>query len=197
MKKSCLPPLPKPTEKPRALEVFGGELWSEEGDLRAPKGYRLLYLDRFAHPLDRDDPRMEMVEGWYCRLAAERSYLGFFEALFAKNGGEALLFGLGADFSDPDVCVDKMERLDRIDSYIVLRLHKDLVRSEVYVVDDVTLLGFFVRGFLREAIDGGLYFENLDLAVIAGHDMVLPLFLGSDGAVYRELAARWKLWLRE
>ena len=161
-------------------------------------GYVEYFVDQFKNALPKDSPKLELLDDSFYRLKRETDYIAFFNNIFKENGSSALLFNLGIDFSDIEICIDKIERLDKIDHYIILNLHKTYVESETYAIADKTLFEFFIRGFLREAISGILFFEKLEIFLSYGYDMTLPIFFKDINQIdkFRNKAKKFNIYLR-
>ena len=161
-------------------------------------GYVQYLVDMFKNVLLKNSPKLELLDNSFYRLKRETDYIAFLNNIFKKNGSNALLFDLGIDFSDIETCIDKIERLDKIDQYIVLNLHKTYVKSEAYAITDKTLFEFFIKGFLREAISGILFFEKLEIFLFYGYDMSLPIFFKDINQIdkFKNKAKEFNIYLR-
>ncbi len=161
-------------------------------------GYVECFVDQFEDTLPKDSPNLELLDDDFYRLKREVDYIAFLNDIFKENGSSVLLFNLGTDFSDIEICIDKIERLDKIDRYIILNLHKTFIESETYAITDKTLFEFFIRGFLREAISGTLFFEKLDIFLSYGYDMSLPIFFKDINRIdkYKNKAKKFNIYLR-
>jgi len=159
-------------------------------------GYVECFVDQFEDTLPKDSPNLELLDDDFYRLKREVDYIAFLNNIFKENGSNVLLFNLGTDFSDIEICIDKIERLDKIDRYIILNLHKTFIESETYAITDKTLFEFFIRGFLREAISGTLFFEKLDIFLSYGYDMSLPIFFKDINRVdkYKNKAKKFNIY---
>jgi len=161
-------------------------------------GYVQYLVDIFKNVLPKNSPKLQLLDNGFYRLKREADYIAFLKNIFKENASNALLFGLGIDFSDIETCLDKIERLDKIDQYIVLNLHKTYVKSEAYAITDKTLFEFFIRGFLREAISGILFFEKLEIFLFYGYDMSLPIFFRDINQIdkFKNKAKEFNIYLR-
>lgn len=162
-------------------------------------GYIKYFLDQFESALLSGNSELILIDTEYCRLKKEADYILFLNELFNDNGSSAILFGLGIDFSDIDVCMNKVEKHDKIDQYIIMNIYKTYIESDMYWIDDKNLFDFFVKGFLRETLSGVLYFDKLDIFLSYGFDMVLPVYVKDSQilAKYSKLADRYDLYLRK
>ena len=161
-------------------------------------GYVECFVDQFKNTLPKDSPKIELLDDSFYKLKRETDYIAFFNNIFKENGSSALLFNLGIDFSDIEICIDKIERLDKIDQYIILNLYKTYTESETYAITDKTLFEFFIRGFLREAISGTLFFEKLEIFLSYGYDMSLPIFFKDINQIdkFKNKAKKFNIYLR-
>jgi uncharacterized protein YlaN (UPF0358 family) len=161
-------------------------------------GYVEYFVDQFEDTLPKDSPKLELLDNDFYKLKREVDYIAFLSNIFKENGSSVLLFNLGTDFSDIEICIDKIERLDKIDQYIILNLHKTYVESETYAITDKTLFEFFIRGFLREAISGTLFFEKLEIFLSYGYDMSLPIFFKDINQIdkFKNKAKKLNIYLR-
>jgi len=160
-------------------------------------GYSGFLLDQFQEPLPKGDKLLELLDDEFYRLTRESDYLSFLNKMFVDNGSK-VLYSQGMDFSNIEICVDKLERLDKVDRYIILNIHKYYTRSETYSIDDNVLFEFFIKGFLREALYGIMYFEKLGIFLSYGYDMVLPIYFKSNDVClsYRKKARKFGLYIR-
>ena len=161
-------------------------------------GYSKYFLDQFNFVLSKDSPKLKLLDDSFYRLKRESDYISFCNDIFKENGSSALLLNLGIDFSNIETCIDKIERLDKIDQYIILNLHKTFAESETYAIADEALFEFFIRGFLREAVSGTLFFKKLEILLFYGYDMSLPIFFKNDGVLekYSKIAIEHGLHIR-
>ncbi len=164
----------------------------------AGTGYVEYFVDQFKDVLSENSPELELLNDGYYKLKKEVDYINFLHMIFKENGSSVLLFNLGIDFSDIGICIDKIERLDKIDQYIILNLHKTYTESEIYAITDKTLFEFFIRGFLREAISGTLFFEKLEIFLSYGYDMSLPIFFKDSNQIdkFKNKAKKFNIYLR-
>jgi len=191
------PPILKSVYPPDIID----SLLNTEGDfmdILIDLGYVKYNLDQFPNALAENDPKLKLLDCGYFRLKQEEKYLTYLIRLFLDNKESAHIFALGIDFNDLETCINKIERLDKIDEYIVLSLHKYFREANTYIIEDEILLRFFQKGFLREAISGIIYFDKLDIFVMYGYDMTLPVFIKSDKTFekYSKIAIEHGLHIR-
>jgi len=161
-------------------------------------GYTRYIIDQFDKALQINNQKLKLLDSGYWRLKKEANYISFCNEIFINNDSKVFLFNLGVDFSNIETCIDKIERLDKIDQYIILNLHKTYVESEIYSITDKTLFEFFIKGFLREAISGILFFEKQEIFLSYGYDMALPIFFKDINQVdkLKNKAKQFNIYLR-
>ena len=162
-------------------------------------GYIQCFIDQFRNALPKDSSRLDLLDDDFYRLKRELDYVAFLNNIFEENGSNSLLFNMGIDFSEIEVCIDKIERLDKIDQYIIFNLNKTYTESETYAITDKILFDFFIKGFLREAISGTLFFEKLGIFLFYGYDMSLPIFFKDISQLnkFRKKAKKFNIYLRK
>ncbi|ROR39542.1 hypothetical protein EDC58_1484 [Caminibacter pacificus] len=195
IKKNCEIPNLKPdfSFTDAKLKVYDNELFFKN------KKYKMYLLDQFPETLEEEeDIKLKIIDNEFCRLKEENKYIKFLQIIFKKNSSQAKLFDLGTDFSDIEICLDKINRMDQIDKYIILNLYKNFFNSNIYHINDEILFNFFIKGFLREAISGIIYFDNIDIFISYGYDMVLPIYINSEEKLikYKKKANEFGLFIR-
>ena len=104
---------------------------SEDALSLVEKKYGKLVLDVFRYTMAIDDPRLALLSNDYFRLSQEDKYLKFIENVFYLN--EEKVYVDFVYFSDENKILqfieNRMSRLDRIDSYILLN-QIDIMRKD-------------------------------------------------------------------
>lgn len=95
----------------------------------------------------------------------------------------------------------RLNRLDRIDTYILLNQMDMLTNpgnSGLYLIEDLNLLKLFVKGFLREIFWCNLYFPKKPIIIGSGYDLGLITIIknSEDKQLYQKLAAKNALFFR-
>ncbi|WP_292663797.1 hypothetical protein [Nitratifractor sp.] len=155
-------------------------------------------LDVFPGLLEKEDPKLELLDCEYFRLSAEKNYLAFARRIFEGNGGHC--YWVTDEFSKADMqrYLYQLKLMDRMDEMIYSRQFDLKEGHSLYRIDDVEILEFAIRNFLRELIGGALFFETRPLAIIYGYDLSLPVLTETmeDQAHYREIARSSGLFFR-
>ena len=161
-------------------------------------GYTWYFVDQFEHVLPKGSPKLKLLDDGFYRLKKETDYIAFLTDIFKNNGSNAILFNLGDNFSDIETCVNKIERFDKIDKFIILNIHKTFIDSEAYSISDKTLFEFFIRGMLREGISNAIYFDKLDIVLLYGFDMSIPIFIKNSNQIseLKKKAKKFDIYLR-
>lgn len=174
----------------------------EDSLLSAENKYGKLILDIFKDKMAIDDPRLSLFSNDYFRLSQEDKYLKFIEKVFYINDGKVYLDFVY--FSDSSKLIqfleNKLSRLDKIDSYILLNQIDIIKRNKtrMYLIDDINILKLFVKGFLREILWCNLYFPKYPMIVSSGYDLGLPVIIKNklDRENYIKTAQKFNLFLR-
>ena len=156
-------------------------------------------LDIFEHQLQINDTQLLIIDNSFLRLKQEEKYLSFVDRLFYENNKSAKVGHIGIDLSDIQICKIKLEEMDSIDKYILLNQIKTFDNNaNIYHIDDILLIRFFLKAMLREAISSTLYFENLDIVITDGFDLSLPIYIKSKESYkkYKDIAQKYDLCLR-
>ena len=123
----------------------------EDSLLSAENKYGKLILDIFKDKMAIDDPKLSLFSNDYFRLSQEDKYLKFIEKVFYINDGKVYLDFVY--FSDSSKLIqfleNKLSRLDKIDSYILLNQIDIIKRNKtrMYLIDDINLK-FILNGFV-------------------------------------------------
>lgn len=191
---------------------YDGELYdylekddTEDGELIsfAEKKYGKLILDFFEFRMEENDPRLDLLSNDYFRLSQENKYLSLIEEIFKVNNHTAYIDFV--NFSDKAKLLQFLEsrlnRLDRIDTYILLNQMDILTNpgnSGLYLIEDLNLLKLFVKGFLREIFWCNLYFPKKPIIIGSGYDLGLITIIknSEDKQLYQKLAAKNELFFR-
>ena len=201
MKYDCSIPIMK-VQDPAICEKFGA-LGKVLPNL--PQGYDELYdffegatLDVFSELLDKEDPKLTLLDCEYFRFSAEKNYLAFGRRVFEENGGHC--YWVTEEFSKVDMqrYLYLLKMMDRIDELIYTRQFDLREGHSLYRIDDVEILEFALRNFLREMVGGALFFERRPLAIVYSYDMSLPVLTenAKDLSHYREIARSSGLYFR-
>lgn len=176
---------------------------SEDALSLVEKKYGKLVLDVFRYTMDTDDPRLDLLSNDYFRLSQEDKYLKFIENVFYLN--EEKVYVDFVYFSDENKILqfieNRMSRLDRIDSYILLNqidiMRKD--QNDMYLIEDLNLLKLFIKCFLREILWCNLYFPKHPMIVSTGYDLGLPVIVKDkqDKENYIKMAEDSRLFLKD
>jgi len=155
-------------------------------------------LDVFPRLLDKEDPKLELLDCEYFRLAAEKNYLAFARRAFEENGGHC--YWVTDEFRKADMqrYLFLLKMMDRMDELIYTRQFDLHEGHSLYRIEDLEILEFAVRNFLRELIGGALFFEKRPMALIYSYDLSLPVLTETpeDQTHYREIARSCGLYFR-
>ena len=155
-------------------------------------------LDVFPELLAKDDPQLELLDCEYFRLSAEKNYLAFARKAFEENGGRC--YWVTEEFRKADMqrYLYLLKMMDRMDELIYTRQFDLREGHTLYRIDDIEILEFVVRNFLRELIGGALFFERRPMAILYSYDLSLPILTetAEDQAHYREIARSSGLYFR-
>ncbi|WP_457606523.1 hypothetical protein [Nitratifractor sp.] len=201
MKYECEIPLLK-VQDPDLCRSFGslGKLLPQLSDkfeeLRDFFDYAI--LDIFPGLLEKEDPRLSLLDCEYFRLDVESNYLRFARELLVGNGGACYWHTEEFKRADMQRYLFLLKMMDRKDELIYTRQFDLKEGHTLYRIEDPELLDFVVRNFLRELIGGTLFFERHGVALLFGYDLSLPLLMeGQKGRDYcREIARSCDLHLR-
>jgi len=168
-------------------------------DFLQKKNYNIFLLDQFPSKLKENDERLKLLDSDFFRLKQEKKYLDFLTKLFKDNESKVYISGLNKSFKDLDFYIEKLERFDKIDQYIILNLYKKFQISDAYFIDNIILFNFFIKGILREAISSNLYFDKLEICLFDGFDMCLPLCFKEKETLekYSNTALQFGLYIRK
>ncbi len=155
-------------------------------------------LDVFPALLEKDDPKLDLLDCEYFRLSAEKHYLSFARRAFEENGGHC--YWVTDEFGKTDMqrYLYLLKLMDRIDEQIYTRQFDLREGHSLYRIDDPEILEFAIRSFLRELIGGALFFEIRPMAIVYSYDLSLPILTETteDTAHYREIARSSGLFFR-
>jgi hypothetical protein len=201
MRYECTIPLMK-AQDPRIVEGFGslGKILPNAAEsLEELRDFFEHYmLDVFPHLLPENDPRIALLDCEYFRLSAEKHYLEFARRAFRENGGYCYWHTQEFKQGDMQNYLYKIKLMDRIDEMIYSRQFEIREGNVLFRIEDIEILEFVVKYFLRELIGGALFFERRPLMIVYSYDLSLPVLMESaeDAAHYRELARSSGLYFR-
>ncbi len=201
MRYECVIPIMK-AQDPRITEKFGplGRILPNAAEsleeLRDFFEYAM--LDVFPELLPENDPRIKLLDCEYFRLSAERHYLEFARRVFRENGGVCYWHTQEFKLGDMQNYLYKIKLMDRIDEMIYSRQFEIREGNVLFRIEDLEILEFAVRYFLRELIGGALFFEKRPLMLVYSYDLSLPVLTETpeDLAHYREIARAAGLYFR-
>jgi len=155
-------------------------------------------LDIFPERLSKDNPRIKLLDCEYFRLSAERNYLEFAKRLFRENAGLCYWYTEEFKFAQMQSYLYKIKLMDRIDEMIYLRQFEISEGNVLFRIEDLEILEFAIKYFLRELIGGTLFFEKRPLMILYNYDLLLPLLIETpeDKAHYKEIARSCGLYFR-
>ncbi|WP_456433151.1 hypothetical protein [Nitratifractor sp.] len=155
-------------------------------------------LDVFPELLPENDPRIGLLDCEFFRFSAERHYLDFIRKVFVENGGVCYWHTKEFYGTDLQNYLYKIKLMDRIDEMIYSRQFEIRKGNTLFKITDVQILEFVIRGFLRELLDGALYFPRRPLMVAYSYDLSLPVLCESaeDLTHYRGMAREAGLYFR-
>ncbi len=201
MRYECIIPImkaldPKITEKFSALGKILPKADESFDDIKDFFEYAI--LDIFPERLSQDDPRIKLLDCEYFRLSAERNYLEFAKQLFRENAGLCYWHTEEFKFAQMQSYLYKIKLMDRIDEMIYLRQFEISEGNVLFRIEDLEILEFAIKYFLRELIGGTLFFEKRPLMIIYNYDLSLPLLTETpeDKAHYKEIARSCRLYFR-
>ena len=201
MRYECVIPIMK-AQDPRITEKFGplGRILPNAAEsleeLRDFFEYAM--LDVFPQLLPENDPRIKLLDCEYFRLSAERHYLEFVRRVFRENGGVCYWHTQEFKLGDMQNYLYKIKLMDRIDEMIYSRQFEIREGNVLFRIEDLEILEFAVKYFLRELIGGALFFEKRPLMLVYSYDLSLPVLTETpeDLAHYREIARAAGLYFR-
>ena len=201
MRYECVIPIMK-AQDPRITEKFGplGRILPNAAEsleeLRDFFEYAM--LDVFPELLPENDPRIKLLDCEYFRLSAERHYLEFARRVFRENGGVCYWHTQEFKLGDMQNYLYKIKLMDRIDEMIYSRQFEIREGNVLFRIEDLEILEFAVKYFLRELIGGALFFEKRPLMLVYSYDLSLPVLTETpeDLAHYREIARAAGLYFR-
>ena len=201
MRYECVIPIMK-AQDPRITEKFGplGRILPNAAEsleeLRDFFEYAM--LDVFPELLPENDPRIKLLDCEYFRLSAERHYLEFARRVFRENGGVCYWHTQEFKLGDMQNYLYKIKLMDRIDEMIYSRQFEIREGNLLFRIEDLEILEFAVKYFLRELIGGALFFEKRPLMLVYSYDLSLPVLTETpeDLAHYREIARAAGLYFR-
>lgn len=201
MRYECVIPLMK-AQDPRITEKFGplGKILPNAAESleELRDFFESAMLDVFPQLLPENDPRIKLLDCEYFRLSAERHYLEFARRVFRENGGACYWHTQEFKLGDMQNYLYKIKLMDRIDEMIYSRQFEIREGNVLFRIEDLEILEFAVKYFLRELVGGALFFEKRPLMIVYSYDLSLPVLTETpeDAAHYREIARSCGLYFR-